>query len=86
MSIFILYKLIAVYVRISSTAALNKNCCKMEQVLIVSKGGKKKITNDGFVYVFDKTSMDGSTEFWRCERRSECEARIHVNGETVARG
>lgn len=55
----------------------------MEQVLVKSKRDKKKFIDDGFLYVFDKTSVDGSSEFWRCERRGQCKARIHVNNGTV---
>ena len=42
--------------------------------------------SDGYIYVLDRLGADDITEFWRCERRRLCKARIHVaNGEIVKR-
>lgn len=54
----------------------------MEQV-VESKRGKRKFVDDGYEYVFDRTSVDGTVQFWRCERRGRCKARIHVNDGQV---
>jgi len=36
-------------------------------ILIKSKCGSKKLTINGFLYIFDKYSSDKVTTFWRCE-------------------
>ena len=51
---------------------------------ILSQRGKGKFVRDGYIYIFDRHGSDNITEFWRCERRRLCKARIHVkNGEIV---
>jgi len=36
------------------------------------------------LYVFDKLFVDQKTEFWQCEQKRHCKARVHiVNGEVV---
>ncbi|XP_064097259.1 FLYWCH transcription factor 2-like [Macrobrachium nipponense] len=51
---------------------------------ILSQRDKGKFVRDGYTYGFDRHGADNSTEFWRCERRRLCKARIHVkNGEIV---
>ena len=49
---------------------------------IASQRGCKKFIDDGFCYLFDKTSYDKQLEFWRCEKRGSCKARIHVAANT----
>lgn len=49
---------------------------------ILSKRGKEKFHNDGYVYTFDRLSSDEKTRFYRCERR-DCKARIHVQNGNV---
>lgn len=40
---------------------------------------KNVVTINGFMYIFDKCSTDGSKRFWRCRRKDlSCPARIHT--------
>ncbi|KAG8230475.1 hypothetical protein J437_LFUL013586, partial [Ladona fulva] len=51
---------------------------------ILSQRGKEKFIHEGYSYIFDKTSVNGVTQFWRCERRRECKAKVHVlNGNII---
>jgi len=51
---------------------------------ILSQRGKAKFTSDGYIYIFDRVGADQVTEFWRCEKRWQCKARVHVkDGEIV---
>ncbi|GMR42047.1 hypothetical protein PMAYCL1PPCAC_12242 [Pristionchus mayeri] len=38
-----------------------------------------RLTDNGFVFRFDKNSVGGERQFWRCERKNECAARIHTD-------
>ena len=49
---------------------------------IESKRGRKKLSIDEFLYVFDEYSSDRVTPFWRCERKSDgCRARLRIYGD-----
>lgn len=51
---------------------------------ITSQRNREKFCENGFLYVFDRLSADENTEFWRCEQKRQCKARVHVvNGEVV---
>lgn len=52
---------------------------------ILSKRLRDKFESNGYLYVFDKSSkIDQSIQFWRCERKDDCRARIHVlNGNIL---
>jgi len=51
---------------------------------ITSQRNREKFYENRFFYVFDKLSADQKTEFWRCEQKRHCKARIHiVNREFV---
>lgn len=50
---------------------------------ILSRQGKEKFAVNGYLFVFDRTSSCGTTKFWRCERKSECKARIHTRDGIV---
>ncbi|CAG9864636.1 unnamed protein product [Phyllotreta striolata] len=46
--------------------------------------GKPKFSHDGYIYVFDKLSQNRLTTFYRCEQKTRCKARIHVqNGQVI---
>ena len=45
---------------------------------ILSKRGKEKYAHDGYVYIFGRYAADKISQFWRCERKGCCKARIHV--------
>lgn len=55
----------------------------MDATNIISQRNKTKFASGGFMYVLDKVSKDGYTEFWRCERRGQCKGRIHVREGNV---
>lgn len=51
---------------------------------ITSQRNREKFPKNGFLYIFDKLSADEKTEFWRCEQKRHCKARVHVvNHEVV---
>ena len=53
---------------------------------IQTQKGKPKFSHEGYLYVFDKASRrNESFQFWRCERKSECKARLHTLNEQVVR-
>uniref|UniRef100_A0A915PFT3 Vesicle-fusing ATPase n=1 Tax=Setaria digitata TaxID=48799 RepID=A0A915PFT3_9BILA len=41
-----------------------------------------KLQQDGYFYVFDKMSTNGQKKFWRCEKKTICNARIHTDAQT----
>ncbi|KAH7705572.1 flywch zinc finger domain-containing protein, partial [Aphelenchoides avenae] len=42
-----------------------------------------KVTDNGYAYIFDKRSKDGTLRFYRCDKKNDdCPARIHVPVET----
>ena len=50
----------------------------MEEVL--SQKEKTKYAHDGFLYVFDKLTTDGSRKMWRCEEKNRgCKTRLHTD-------
>lgn len=53
---------------------------------VLSQRGQPKIKHDGHLYVKEKRSKDGETQFWRCQYVGECKARLHTSvatGEVV---
>lgn len=53
---------------------------------VKTKWGKEKFSHDGFLYVFDKMSVDRSKKFWRRELKNECKARLHTCGDNDTNG
>ena len=51
----------------------------------LSQRGKAKFTSDGYIYVFDRVGADQVTEFWRCEKRRQCKARVHVKDREIVK-
>jgi hypothetical protein len=52
----------------------------MAAVPLESIRGRRKIAVDGYQFVFDRQSSNGSTNFWRCElKMSGCPVRIHTD-------
>ena len=50
---------------------------------ICSQRNKEKFCHEGFLYIFDKKSADGSRKMWRCELKDySCRARIHTGAIT----
>lgn len=50
----------------------------------LSQRGRVKFTSDGYIYIFDRVGADQITKFWRCEKRRQCKARVHVkDGEII---
>uniref|UniRef100_A0A915AW64 Vesicle-fusing ATPase n=1 Tax=Parascaris univalens TaxID=6257 RepID=A0A915AW64_PARUN len=54
----------------------------MAAILLSSNRDRVKLQEGGYLYVFDKLSTNGEKKFWRCERKSECNARIHTDAVT----
>lgn len=50
--------------------------------IVISKQHKEKFIHEGYLYIFDKRSVDLSKNFWRCEMKNECKARIHTSANT----
>ena len=50
---------------------------------ICSQRNNEKFCHEGFLYIFDKKSADGSRKMWRCEHKDySCRAQIHTNAIT----
>ncbi|VDM41688.1 unnamed protein product [Toxocara canis] len=54
----------------------------MAAILLSTNRDRVKLQEGGYLYVFDKLSTNGEKKFWRCERKSECNARIHTDAIT----
>ena len=50
--------------------------------MTVTKRGKAKLLLDGFAYVLDKTGRE-NVEYWRCEDREKCKARLTTDGRKI---
>ncbi|XP_028967131.1 uncharacterized protein LOC108864184 [Galendromus occidentalis] len=44
---------------------------------VKSSRGRDKLCLEGQMYVFDKTSSDGTDDFWRCMFKKTCKIRLH---------
>ena len=52
---------------------------------VLSQREKAKYVHNGFKYVLDKLTKDGSKKMWRCEEKNHgCKARLHTNANTDA--
>ena len=52
----------------------------------MSQRGKPKFIENGKSFSFEKNSKDGETQFWKCDVRGSCKARLHIkNGRVVKR-
>ncbi|KAM3722175.1 Vesicle-fusing ATPase [Dirofilaria immitis] len=51
-------------------------------ILFTTTRHRCKLQEDGYFYVFDKMSTNGQKKFWRCEKKSTCNARIHTDAIT----
>ena len=49
--------------------------------LITSSRGGNKLVENGFIY--DKHKISGNVTYWQCERRSDCQARLHTDGMQI---
>ena len=50
---------------------------------VKSTKDKEKYVDDGYMYMLDKPSVDGTKLFWRCDKRNDnCKARLHTNAQT----
>lgn len=43
---------------------------------------REKVYADGYIMSYDKRSCCGLRDFWRCERKNDCNARMHVDIQT----
>ena len=57
----------------------------MENAILSQRGIPIFFVENGMSYTFEKTSKDGETQFWRCDARELCKARLHIRDGTVVR-
>ena len=58
----------------------------VQGLVVLSQKGRRKFIENGKSFTFEKTSKDGGTEFWKCDIRGTCKARLHIrNGQVVRR-
>ena len=57
----------------------------MENIPILSKRGRPKFIENGKSYSFEKHSKDGLVQFWKCDVRGTCKARLHIRDGRVVR-
>ena len=57
----------------------------MENIVTLSTRGKPKFIEDGKSFSFEKDSKDGHTQFWKCDVRGTCKARLHIRDARVVR-
>lgn len=57
----------------------------MDNMEITSQRNREKFYDDGFLYIFDNLSADEKTEFWRCEQKRHCKARVHIRHREVVK-
>ncbi|CAI4230598.1 unnamed protein product [Auanema sp. JU1783] len=43
------------------------------------RANRMKVYDNGYIFTYDKDSQCGQRSFWRCERKTECPARVHTN-------
>ena len=56
------------------------------EVNVLSQRNKRKfVDDDSFVYVLNNTNKDGSVQYWTCEKKGFCRAKIHVSNDRVVR-
>ena len=64
------------------TADESRHKMATEVEIMVSQRGKPKLGYQGHVYVKDKLSKDGRTQFWRCQDVGSCKGRLHTSVES----
>lgn len=56
---------------------------KMENKTLTQRG-RECLLHEGFVYMFDRTNVDGEIKFWRCQAKNvNCKARLHTRDGQV---
>lgn len=51
--------------------------------MISQRNKRKFVDDDSFVYVLNNKNKDGSVEYWTCEKKGFCRAKIHVSNDRV---
>ena len=55
-------------------------------VHLSSQRNKRKFVDEqSYVYVFNNKNKDGSVEYWTCEEKIFCRAKVHVSNDKVIR-
>jgi len=55
-------------------------------VHLSSQHNKRKFVDEqSYVYVFNNKNKDGSVEYWTCEQKILCRAKVHVSNDRVIR-
>ncbi|KAF6203010.1 hypothetical protein GE061_003422 [Apolygus lucorum] len=65
---------------------MNERACQVVEVepdVMLTQRGYRLLTHLGYHYIFEKSSHDRRTEFWRCRRRYICKARLHTKNGIV---
>ena len=53
---------------------------------VVSQRNKRKFVDDDyFVYVLNNKNRDATMEYWTCERKTQCRAKIHVSNDRIVK-
>lgn len=55
----------------------------MSVILNSQRNKRKYVDDDAFVYVLNNTNADGSIQYWTCERKTICRAKIHVSNDRI---
>jgi hypothetical protein len=53
--------------------------------MLSQRNKRKFVDDDSFVYVLNNTNKDGSVEYWTCEKKGLCRAKIHISNDRVIR-
>ena len=57
----------------------------MSENLTSQRNKRKFVDDDAFVYVLNNKNKDGSVEYWTCEQKKFCKAKVHVSNDRVIR-
>ena len=53
---------------------------------VVSQRKKRKFVDDDYVvYVLNNKNRDATMEYWTCERKTQCRAKIHVSNDRIVK-
>ena len=54
----------------------------MPHTIRSTRGKDKLVDDDQYMYDLDRSSKNGQTQYWKCERRNVCKARCHTTSES----
>ncbi|EGT52231.1 CBN-FLH-2 protein [Caenorhabditis brenneri] len=62
---------------VSNGGTSNTNSTSSNEPEYKPRNVREKVYADGYIMSFDKKSCCGTKYFWRCERKNDCNARMH---------